>query len=154
MSKPGMRAPTGALIALSAAIFIAMSGVAAAQSCPYTPAVGSSERKAIMDAVRGPVQDYLKLPVVFVAKKFAACRGWAFLEAEPQMSNGRPLNWAATPFAADMAEGMCGGYIHALLVKQNGRWRVRDLAVCATDVPWVTWPKDFGAPPELFPYIE
>lgn len=154
MPEPGMARPIEALMVLSAVILVAMSGVAAAGACPYTPAVGSTERKAIMDAVRGPVQDYLKLPVVFVAKKFAACRGWAFLEAEPQMPDGKPMNWAATPFATDMAEGMCGGYIHALLVKQNGSWRVRDLVVCATDVPWVTWPKDFGAPPEIFPYIE
>lgn len=131
-----------------------MTGVAAAASCPYTPAVGSSERKAIMDALRGPVEEHLRLPVVFVAKKFAACRGWAFLEAVPQHPNGEALNWAATPFKDDVAEGMCGGYVHALVVKEGGRWRVRELAICATDVPWVTWPKDFGAPPELFPYLE
>jgi len=143
-----------ALIVLAASLILAMGGTAAAQECPYTPAVGSAERKAIMDALRIPVQERLEQRVVFVANKFAACRGWAFSEATPQNPNGSTLDWAATPFRDDVAEGMCGGYIHALLGRDDGRWRVRDLVICATDVPWVTWPEDHAAPRELFPNLD
>jgi hypothetical protein len=88
---------------------------AAAQSCPYTPAVGSPERKAIMDALRAPVESELKQKVKFVAGRLTACRGWAFLEATPQRADGRPVDWTLTPYREAVANGECGGYVNALL---------------------------------------
>ncbi len=32
-------------------------------------------------------------------------------------------------------------------------WQVREQVICATDVPWVTWAQDHGAPNELFPKL-
>lgn len=127
---------------------------AAAAKCPYTPAAGSSERKAILDAGRIPVEKELGQRVKFRATKFAVCRDWAFLEAMPQKSDGQPIDWTISSYAGDVAEGMCGFHVHALLINKDGQWTVRHYEICATDVPYVTWHKDYGAPAELFPVTE
>jgi hypothetical protein len=128
--------------------------VAAAKDCPYTPAPGSTERKAIMDALRDPVMEELKQRVVFVVMQLKVCGDWAFLEANPQQPDGRPVDWTMGVYADAVADDMCGGYVHALLVKTVGRWRVREHVICATDVPWVDWAQQFGAPAALFPRFD
>ena len=50
-----------------------------AQSAPYTPAKGSTERKAILDGVR----KYRKAPgEVYTPTEFNVQNGWAFVSAE------------------------------------------------------------------------
>jgi hypothetical protein len=147
MLQPAMITLIAALAAFS------MLEYASAQECPYEPPAGSAERKAIMDTVREPVVGELKQQVIFLAKKLAVCRDWAFLEAKPRQPDGSPLDWSTTPYSEAYAEGMCGGYVHALLVKDKGNWRVRVYEICASDVPWVTWAEEYGAPPELFPNL-
>jgi hypothetical protein len=127
---------------------------AAAKDCPYTPAPGSAERKTIMDTLRVPVESELKQDVVFVPKKFTVCRDWAFLEAEMQQPDGRPVDWSVTPYRDAVDEGMCGGYVHALLRAKAGRWQVRVYEICASDVPWVMWADEYGAPQALFPKLD
>ena len=125
---------------------------ASAQSgCPHTPANGSAERKAIMDSLREPVMKVLGQRVIFVVSDLKVCGSWAFIAAEPKRPNGQPVDWSRGVYADAVADDMCGGFVHALLVKKGGRWRVREHVICATDVPWVTWSNDFGAPPALFP---
>jgi hypothetical protein len=135
-------------------VLTALSSAAAAARCPYTPAIGSAERKAIMDAIRGPVEAELKQNVRFVAKQFTVCGNWAFLEAEPEQADGRAIDWSVTDYAGTAREGICGGYVHALLVRDAGHWRVREKIVCASDVPYVEWPREFGAPAALFPRLD
>jgi hypothetical protein len=143
-----------AVAGILAALLVADANGAAAKDCPYTPAAGSAERKAIMDTLREPVMRELNQPVVFLAKQFTACRGWVFLEAEPQRPDGTPIDWSVTSYAEAMADGMCGGYVHALMVKEGSRWRIRIYEICASDVPWVTWAEEYGAPAELFPNLD
>lgn len=50
-----------------------------AQSAPYTPARGSSERKAILNAVREYRQAENE---VYTPTKFKVQKGWAFVSAE------------------------------------------------------------------------
>jgi len=137
-----------------AALFSNVASPATDAKCPYAPAVGSAERQAIMGAVRAPVEKDLNQDVKFLVKKFAVCGNWAFLEALPQKPNGKPVNWALSSYAEDAAAGMCGFHVDALLIKKGARWMVRYYEICATDVPYVTWPKDYGAPAALFPHVE
>jgi len=132
----------------------ALPGMAVAKSCPYTPAAGTAERKAITDSVRVPVMKALGQRVVFVVKQLKVCGNWAFLEAEPQQPDGRPVDWTIGTYADAVADDMCGGYVHALLVKKGGRWHVREDVICATDVPYVGWANEFGAPAALFPRFD
>ncbi len=138
-----------ALLGAASAAFLPAS--AHASGCPYTPANGSAERKAIMDALREPVMKALGQRVIFVVSDLKVCGSWAFIAAEPKRPNGQPVDWSRGVYADAVADDMCGGFVHALLVKKGGRWRVREHVICATDVPWVTWSNDFSAPPALFP---
>ena len=104
-----------------------------------------------MDALRAPVESELKQKVKFVAEKLTVCHGWAFLEAMPQQPDGQPIDWTITPYSEAVANDVCGGDVDALLVQEGGSWRVREYVICATDVPWVGWAQQYGAPAELFP---
>ena len=56
-----------------------------AQTEPYTPAVGTSERKAILDSVRR----YRQAPSeVYTPKTFKVQNGWAFVSAEDPSEPG------------------------------------------------------------------
>jgi hypothetical protein len=139
---------------LVAAALTVLAAPAAAKNCPYTPARGSAERARIMDSLREPVMQELKQSVIFVVSRLSVCGNWAFVEAEPQQPGGRPVDWTVGTYADAVADDMCGGYAHALLVKKGGTWRVREHAICATDVPYVTWAEEFGAPAALFPKFD
>ncbi|MFD0986597.1 hypothetical protein [Methyloligella solikamskensis] len=136
---------------LAAVLFTALPQSVAAKSCPHTPAPGSPARKAILDTLRTDIQPQFNQNVVFVISHFGVCGNWAFLQAEPQRPGGKPIDWSKTDYAQDVEDDMCGGLIHALLFKRAGRWTVREKVICATDVPWVTWPEEFGAPRGVFP---
>jgi len=79
-----------------------------AAACPArTPAVGSKERKAILDAVRPRVEAMTGKPVEFVIGKLDVACGYARLLATPQAKGG----------AGDRYE-----MIDVLVIKRNGRW--------------------------------
>jgi hypothetical protein len=142
------------LSAVLAVLFLwtsAASLPAVAGDCPHTLARGSAERQAIMDALRTPVTQALGQRVVFVVSDLNVCGDWAFFAGEPQRPNGRPVDWSIGSYADAVADDMCGGFIHALLVRQGGHWQIREQVICATDVPWVSWAQDFGAPAAIFP---
>lgn len=78
---------------------------------PYTPKPGSAERKAILNALRVPIREEAKQPVVFYNVTLRVERGWAWVVCITRDKTGKklPLGDFAT----------CG-----LLHKSNGRWRV------------------------------
>ena len=78
----------------------------------YTPAAGSKERKAILDALRQDLHDKHRLKMIFVVRYLKAHRssGWAFVEADPSAPKGN--NQYET--------------VSALLRRQRNRWRVVD----------------------------
>jgi len=139
--------------ALLGAVVTMFLSASAQSGFPHTPANGSAERKAIMDSLREPVMKVLGQRVIFVVSDLKVCGNRAFVAAEPKRSNGRPVDWSRGVYADAVADDMCGGFVHAMLVKKGGRWHVREHVICATNVPWVTWPADFGAPPALFPQV-
>ncbi len=69
-------------------MLLALAFAPAAQAqAAYTPEKGSAERKAILDALRVPVERQLKQKVVFVADNFKVQGNWAFVggtAAEPE----------------------------------------------------------------------
>ena len=116
----------------------------------YTPLAGSAERKAIMDALRKPVEKELNRPVVFrvsVPSDFRAQNGWAFLTADLRRPDGSPMDFRGTPYPPS---DFNGGGVNALLHRTNGRWRVVTYILCATDVEWEDWSKKYHAPRAIF----
>jgi hypothetical protein len=119
----------------------------------YTPERNSAERRAILDALRVPIEGELKQPVTFVVSKLNVYKDWAFVIARPQKPDGTPVDYHATPYWEAIKEGMFGGIIFSLLRKHDGSWRIVTYDLGATDVSWLTWAKDFDAPEALFPKI-
>ncbi len=132
------------------ALLVLTAAAARAQRGPYTPAPGSAERKAITDALRAPVERELRQKVVFKVDRLKVQGGWAFLSGVPQTPDGGQLDYKATPYRQQVEEGMFDDGVVALLRKQGGRWRVVKYVVGATDVPYVTWDKDYKAPAAIF----
>ena len=95
---PSARAALAGLIGLVAA-------TAAAQQAPYTPPVGSPERKAIFDAMRAAGDDRGR---VFVPRHLKVADGWAWVTAEPRSKDG------ANRYEPESA----------LVRREGGGWRV------------------------------
>jgi hypothetical protein len=78
---------------------------------PHSPAPGSAERKAVLDALRVPAQKQARQPIVFYNVTLSVENGWAWALAVSRDKTGRkfPLGDLMT----------CG-----LLRKSGGHWRV------------------------------
>ena len=128
-----------------------LASLSAAYAGTYTtPQRGSPERKAIMNALRIPVQKVLGQKVVFVVDILNVGEGWAFLFGRPQQPSGKKIDYRNTPYAEDVKIGMFDDSISALLRNKGSGWRVVTYDIGATDVVWETWAEDYGAPGELF----
>lgn len=120
-----------------------------AQGGVYTPAAGSPERKAIMNALRVPVQRDLHMPVIFVvsspAHDLRVKQGWAFVVAQFRHSNGDPMGPAF--FDHDGMDDSASALLHRV----GGQWRVVAHNTGATDVVWENWGRTYHAPSGLVP---
>ena len=125
-------------------------GLLEAQPGVYTPKVGSSERKAVLEPLRASVQQELKTMVVFKVDRLRVQDGWAFIRGVPQQPSGKPLNYRGTPYQAAIDQGTFDDWICALLQKQQGKWKVIKYEIGATDVPFVGWEQQYGAPSGIF----
>jgi hypothetical protein len=140
---------------LTVAIFlVALGAVSAFAQAVHTPEKGSAERKAILDALRLPVEKELKQKIAFNVEHFKVSGNWAFLAGTPQNENGGRPNYRNTPYRDAVDAGAFDNNFFALLKKTGGRWRVVTHAIGCTDVCYLTWPKDHKAPKAIFPYTE
>jgi len=112
-----------------------------------TPKPGSALRKAILNAVREPVQDELDMEVQFKVNELRTDGEWAFLNAIPLTKDHKRIDYARTKYAKDVREGLFDDWLCALVRKQPDQsWTVIVLSIGATDVPFVDWPRRFDAP--------
>ena len=120
----------------------------------YTPEKGSPERKAILDALRIPIERDLKQPIVFAADNFKVQGTWAFISGTPQTPGGGAPNYAGTKYAEAENEGAFDNNFFALLKKTGGKWRVTKYAIGCTDVCYSDWWQRYKTPKAIFPYTE
>ena len=123
---------------------------ARAQASVTTPRPGSTERKAIMDALRFPVSTELKQKVIFVVTRLKVQKSYAFTIAQPQQPNGKRVDYSQTEYARAIKEGAFDDQVVALLKKRGKQWRVLTYNIGATDVVWEGWDKKYGAPAAIF----
>lgn len=134
-------------IVLTASLF------SSAQST-FTPEKGSPERKAILDALRIPVERDLKQKIVFVADNFKVLGAWAFVSGTPQSASGGEPNYAGTKYAEQVDSGAFDNNFFALLKRTSGKWKVTTYAIGCTDVCYADWWRRYRAPKAIFPYTE
>jgi hypothetical protein len=109
---------------------------------PYsTPKPGSADRKAIMDALRVPVQKELKKDIVFKVGSLRVKDGWAVLQGN-----------AVRPDGTALGEKDLWGEMAALLRKKDGKWTVLHWGI-STDTGVLDYAKVHfpDAPNEIFP---
>ncbi len=136
------------------AISLSVLAVALQAQTPYTPEKGSPERKAILDALRMPVERDLKQKVVFVAENFNVLGSWAFVSGTPQNANGGSPDYSRTQYADAVDSGAFDNNFFALLRKTAGKWKVTTYAIGCTDVCYADWWRRYRAPKGVFPYTE
>jgi hypothetical protein len=140
-------------LAVYSMILIASSIVAFAQSA-HTPGKGSPERKAILDALRVPVEKELKQKIVFVTDNFKVQGTWAFVSGTPQMPDGSRPDYRKTIYWEAVKSDAFDNNVFALLRRTAGTWRVVTKAIGCTDVCYADWWRTHKAPKAIFPYTE
>jgi hypothetical protein len=129
---------------------MAAIGVLQSRGAAYVPKPGSAERKAIMDALRPPVERELHRAVIFKVDHLKLQNGWAFIRGVPKQPDGRPINYKDTKYEAARREGMFDDWICALLRRKGTKWTVVEFVIGATDVPYEGWDREHGAPSSIF----
>ncbi|MDZ4093670.1 MAG: hypothetical protein U1D35_02025, partial [Paracoccaceae bacterium] len=115
-----------------------------------TPARNTEMRKALIDAARGPIEAEIGKKVIFVVSVLRTDGNWAYLQAVPHNPDGTAINWARTPFAKEMKQGVMSDVAMVLMRRIGGRWDVVDHIFGPTDVYWFTWVDQFNLPEALF----
>ena len=120
----------------------------------YTPEKGSPERKAILDALRIPVERDLKQKIIFVADNFNVYGNWAYIGGTPQRPDGEAPNYSKTNYAAAVESGAFDNNFFALLKKTSGKWRVVTDSIGCTYVCYAGWWSRYKSQKKVFPYTE
>lgn len=103
------------------------------------PPPGSSERVAILNAVRPAVEAKLGPNVEFVIRHFEVRNGWALIDALPQRRGGGVIDWR-DHFTSNEWRRMDGLTVTALLQKRYGRWNLVEQAIGDTDYWYCSTP--------------
>ena len=90
-------------------------------------------------------------PVEFVVGDMRVLGPWAFVYLQPQRPGGGAIDWARTKYAEAWQAGAFDAGVTALLHRTGSGWLVDAYDLGATDVEWIPWPEEYGAPPALFP---
>ena len=100
-----------------------------------TPAPGSEERAAIMDALRVPAEKEFKQSVIFKVDRLRVAGDWAYARVTPTKPNGDEIDFSKTKYRKQMELGMFDPQGEALLRLEDDGWRVLEWAFGSTDVP-------------------
>ncbi len=123
-----------------------LSSLPASASPAHTPTPGSSERRAILDALRQPVDKEMKQTVVFHDVFVKAQNGWAYVSADVRDSSGHTLRY----FSGSPLDFTFQG----LLRRTKTGWRVLDWGYGTGTDPTDNARKKYpAAPASIFPYI-
>lgn len=121
---------------------------------PHTPEKGSAERKAILDALRGPVEKELRQKIVFSTDHFKVRGNWAFLSGSPRNASGGEPDYRNTNYWEQFDSGAFDNNFFALMRRSGGKWKIVIHAIGCTDVCYLDWWSKYKAPKAIFPFVE
>jgi hypothetical protein len=113
------------------ALFWSLTVLAAASPQASASPVAATERKAILQVLRRPVEQRMGAPVTFVVTALRTDRKWAFVQAEPQRPGGKRIDGRKL-YGADW-DNMDGLTTTAILRKGRRGWTIVESRVGATD---------------------
>ncbi len=134
------------VLVLFCSLLVSLNAVA--QSA-QTPAPGSEERKAIMDALRVPAKKDLGVTVVFKVDRLRVAGDWAFARVVPTLPDGGQVDYSKTRFKKQIDLGAFDPQGEALLRLEGGEWKVLEWVFGATDVPSAGWGGKYRLPASL-----
>ena len=121
------------------------------QAGPRSVPVGDPLRRALLDTLRPAIEDELNQPVQFMVDRLKIQGDWAFYAGSVQRPDGHPIDFARAGFAEAIAEGVFDGpATYGLMHRVGGRWTVTVFVIGPTDVAYIGWPDEYGAPMSLF----
>lgn len=132
------------------AVAVLVSATAGYAQTAKDVAANSPERKAILDALRVPVERDLKQKIVFVPDHFRIAGNWVFISGRPTTPDGSRPDLSNTAWAGD--EDLFDDNFFGLLRKTGGKWRVVKHALGCTDVCYLDWAKRYKSPRSIFPF--
>jgi hypothetical protein len=115
----------------------------------YTPKSGSTERKAIMDAVRVPAEKEFRQEVIFKVDILRVAGDWAYARVSPTLPNGAEIDFSRTKYRKQIELGAFDPQGEALLRREDGEWKVLEWAFGRTDVASAEWPDKYRLPKSL-----
>jgi len=106
------------LWALCSVLLLVLAAAAGAEddNSYYVPAVGSVERKQLLDEIRAPIEDLLGKKVKLYVRSLAARDDYALALVVPQDERG-------DTFAKDEQGRDFDGWVFSLLRKHGSQWR-------------------------------
>ncbi|MFY7850663.1 MAG: hypothetical protein ACOVQ6_02605, partial [Brevundimonas sp.] len=76
---------------------------------------------------------------------------WAFFAGAVQQANGRPIDFGRTRYASALENGVFDGPGMFGLLRRSGQgWQVVTFVIGPTDVAWLAWSDEYGAPMSVF----
>lgn len=114
-----------------------------------TPAVGSPERKAILDVIRAVVERDLRQKVVFKVGLLNVAGNWAAARVTPIRPNGNDIDYRKTKYREDDEDGSFDGEGEALLRRRGSEWSLVKWRFGASDTELSMWIEELGAPASL-----
>lgn len=115
----------------------------------HTPAPGTAERKAIMDAMRATAEKDLKQPVIFEVLRLRVAGPWAYARVSPTRPNGAKIDYAKTKYREQIELGAFDPQGETLLRQEGDGWKVLEWSFGSTDVPSVGWADTYRLPKSL-----
>jgi hypothetical protein len=145
-----MRALLIAVVALAAAC---SPPAATTTDTPETPAAPAPDAttQALLTALTPVISQELGQEVSLQTTNVNVRDEWAFVQAQPKKPDGSAIDWSTTSLAQRAADGVLDGdgATYALLKNENGSWTVLEHAIGPTDVAWIEWAAEHGAPPDI-----
>ncbi|MCA3700393.1 hypothetical protein [Brevundimonas sp.] len=139
------------LAAPSAGIAVEPAPVVAPPQARNVP-VGDPLRRRLLDALRPAIQrDLGGQPVQFMVDRLRVEGDWAFFAGAVQQANGRPIDFGRTRYASALENGVFDGPGMFGLLRRSGQgWQVVTFVIGPTDVAWLAWSDEYGAPMSVF----
>jgi hypothetical protein len=154
LTTPTTAAGSTATSATAISSSTTLVGAAAPDPKLHSAKDGTPESKAILDALRVPVEQKLGQKVLFVVDGVTVQDGFAFVAGRPVQPSGADIDYADTPYAEQVQAGAFDDAVYALLRWTGGSWKVLVYNIGATDVAWSPWAAEYGAPAAIFPGLE
>ena len=114
-----------------------------------TPAPGSAERAAIMDALRAPAKKDFGRTVIFKVERLRVAGDWAYARVSPTLPDGGEIDYSKTKYRDQVEAGAFDPQGEALLRREDDEWKVLEWAFGGTDVASAEWGDKYRCPKAL-----